>query len=128
LEHRVKRTLRAAILSPFAAVPVFIAWYLIFRFFLMQPGDMAESWAFLLIFLVYVLVIGLAASFFVGVPVDWLLRRIGIQSPVTYAMVGGALGAVIAVVLFPPSTFSLVFALCGAAVGASFRILADVDE
>jgi len=128
LQQRANRILRAAIISPLAAAPIFITWYLIFRFFFMEPGDLAEPWPMLFVFLVYVLIIAYAASFLVAIPIDWFLRRLGVRSPIAYATAGGAFGGIIGVTLLPPSHLSLAMLLCGVVIGLAFRAVASVGE
>jgi len=129
LQQRSTHTLRAAILSPLAAVPVFVAWYLVYRFFFMGPEDIADEWVWLLIFLGYVLFVAYAASFLVAIPIDWLLRRLGLHSLIAYTVTGGVVGGLIGIaILPPPSPLTLATILCGGAISMSFRMIASSDN
>jgi hypothetical protein len=79
----------------------------------------------LLVFLGYVVPIAYIATFLVGIPVDWLLRRIGLQSPATYALIGVVIGSAIGVSMFEPSHLSGVIALCGLAISAFFGLISN---
>ena len=123
-----KRTLRAAILSPLVAVPVFVVWFVIFYFFFKGPEDVVDSFVWLFILLLYVLAIAYIATFLIGIPVDWLLRRIGLQSSATYALVGVVLGGAIGVTLFELSRLSAVIATCGLAISVVFGKISNAPD
>lgn len=82
----------------------------------------------LFIFLGYVLSIAYIGSFVVGIPVDWLLRRIHLQHPATYALVGFVIGGAIGVNMFEPSHFSAVIALCGLAISVAFGMISNAPD
>lgn len=115
-------------LSPLVSIPIFVIWFAIFYLFLKGPDDIVDSWIWLLIFLGYVLPIAYVASFLVGIPFDWLLRRIGLRSSATYALLGVVLGGAIGVNMFGPSHLSLVMALCGLGVGLSFGLISNTKN
>jgi hypothetical protein len=122
-----KRTLHAAMLSPLVAIPVFGVGFAIFYLFLKGPDDIVDSWIWLLIFLVYVLPIAYIASFLVGIPIDLFLRRIGLRSPVTYALLGFVFGGAIGVSMFEPSYLSANMAVCGLAIGLCFGLISNTE-
>lgn len=68
------------------------------------------------------------ASFLVGIPVDWLLRRLGVVSPATYGIVGVVLGGAIGVNMFPLSHLSACIALCGLAISVSFGAISNAND
>lgn len=128
LQQSTNRVVRAAMVSPFAAIPVFLIWYIIFRVFLIQPGDLAEPWPILIPLLINVLVIAVGASFLVGIPVNWLFRRLGIHSPIAYAVVGAVFGGILGLTTLSPSHFLIVMILSGVAVAVSFWALYEIRD
>lgn len=120
-----KQTFLAAAISPLVSVPIFVVWFAVFYWFLRSPDDAVDSWLWLLVFLGYVLPIACITTFVVGVPVGWLLRRLEMQSHVTYAVVGFVLGGAVGVKLFPPSHLAAVVALSGLAISVVFGLISN---
>ena len=121
-------TLHAAALSPLISIPIFTVWFAVFYLFFREPGDMVDSWVWLLIFLGYALPIAYIVSFLVGIPVDWFLRRLGVVSPATYGIVGIVLGGAIGVKMYPLSHLSACIALCGFAISVLFGVISNAKD
>lgn len=90
-------------LSPLVSIPIFVIWFVIFYLFLKRPDDIVDSWI-------------------------WLLRRIGLRSPATYALLGLVLGGAIGVNMFALSHLSVVMALCGLGIGLSFGLISNTKN
>ena len=96
--------------------------------FIREPSDIIDSWIWLPVFLFDVLFIAYIATFFVGIPIDWLLRRLGTTSPATYALVGIVLGAAFGVNMFDPSYLAAVVTVCGLAIIVSFGLISNAAD
>ena len=119
------RVFLAALIAPFAVVPIVLAIALLPVIFGAGTPDSLD-WDFALLMVEIAFGITLVGSLIIGIPVFLTLARKDIYSPFVHAGVGGLIGMFVCSLLFVTvNPVHLAMAIvCGAAVGLVFRIVA----
>ncbi len=118
------RVFLAALIAPFAVVPIVLAFTLLPGAFSTGSLD-SVYWDLGLLIALIAFGVTLVGAFIIGIPVFLNLAQKNVYSPFVHGAVGGLIGLFVGLLLVGVNPVNLAMAMvCGAAVGLVFRIVA----